>query len=84
MNHIPLAAFIPVGFLYFIALYHILRTDHALNLTARYFMWTMKIYGFEGEIHPTPRAKMICKVANTLLVVGLSVYLFVILPKLLH
>ena len=52
MNDIPLIPIIVIGLFWAISLFSILKPDIVVNLTLKYFKWTMKLYGFEGEIGP--------------------------------
>ena len=42
-------------------LFPILKPDTAVRLTAQYFKWTMKLFGLEADVRPTPRARAICR-----------------------
>lgn len=55
----------------------ILKPEVFVNLHVKYFKCTMKWYGFEGEIKPTPKAKIICRLwfLFFLLVFGVSLLL---------
>ena len=50
-----------ISFCSLISLFAIFKTEKAVNLATKYFKWSLKIYGFEGDIKPTLRAKSICR-----------------------
>jgi len=60
----------------------IFRPEIIVNLTAKWFKWVIKMYGFEVEIKPTLRAKVICRMWN-LIMFCIFVLLLIILPNTL-
>ena len=52
------------AFFALIALFPILKPDAAVRLSAQYFKWSMKIFGFDCDVRVTPRAVKICRVWN--------------------
>lgn len=38
-----------------------LKPEMWINITIKWFKLSLKLYGFEGEIRPTPKAKTICR-----------------------
>ena len=51
----------------FITLVGVIKPNKVVEMTAKWFRWSMKLYGFEGEIKPTPRAFKICRYWNLLM-----------------
>lgn len=47
-----------------LTLFPILKPDTAVRLTAQYFKWSVKLFGFEADVRPTPRARAICRSWN--------------------
>ena len=64
MNTVPMPVIVFFSLSYAVGFFGILKTEIAVNLTAKYFKWAIKMHGFEGEIKPTPRAKIICRAWN--------------------
>ena len=62
-----------------ISLVCFLKSDWANNFTAKYFTWSLKFWGFEGEIRPTAKAKTISRAWNAFMLVVFSVLLFLVL-----
>ena len=60
------SSIISIVFLFFalVALFPILRPEVAARLSARYFTWSMKIFGFDADVRVTPRAVKICRAWN--------------------
>lgn len=78
MNNLPLPVVIFFGVLCIVCLFCILRPDNIVNLTAKYFKWSMKFYGFEGDIKPTPKARIICRCWNVFMLIVLTCFMFLI------
>lgn len=78
MNNIPWPVAIFFGVLYAIGLFGIFKPDNLVNLTVKYFKWLMKLYGFEGEIKSTSKAKIICRRWNIFMLVVLTCFMFLI------
>ena len=76
MNNLLLI--IVFGLLYVICFLSILKPDKAVNAMAKYFKWLMKTCGFEGEIKPTPKARIICRfwMIFNLVILSCLMYLF--------
>jgi len=76
-NNVPLLVFGTFLFLFLLmTLVSILKPEFMVNLTAKYFRWMMKLYGFEGEIKPTPKAITICRVWNIFMLLILNIFMF--------
>lgn len=41
------------------ALFSFLKPEFPINVNLKYYSWLLKWSGFEGEIRPTPKAKII-------------------------
>ena len=52
------------SFFTLVALFPILKPAAAARLTAQYFKWSMKIFGFDCDVRVTPRAVKICRTWN--------------------
>ena len=80
-NNIPLPLLIFGIFfclILLICLFAILKPEPIVNLTSKYFRWSMKLYGFEAEIKPTPKAKIICRTWNLFMLLFFSIFVFLI------
>ncbi len=76
MNNVPWLAIIFFSLVWAICLFSVLRPDKVVNVTAKYFKWSMQMYGFEGEIKPTFKARIICRFWNIFGLVVFSYFLF--------
>jgi len=76
MNNIPLPVLIFFGLIYVVGLVCILKPDNLVNLTTKYFKWSMKLWGFEGDIKPTPRARLIVRWWNAFVLLCITFFLF--------
>jgi hypothetical protein len=63
-NSVPLFVRIFFSICALLALFSFLKPEKIINVTAKWFKWSLKLYGFEGEIRPTPKAKIICRFWN--------------------
>lgn len=63
-----------------ISLISVLKPEILVNLTLKWFKMSMKLYGFEAEIKPTPRAKTICRIWN-LIMFCIDIIFLLTLPK---
>ena len=61
-----------------VALFPILKPDAAARLSARYFTWSMKIFGFECDVRVTPRAVKICRAWNLFMLCVVALILFAV------
>jgi hypothetical protein len=52
------------SFIALLALFPVLKPNAAARLSAQYFKWSMKIFGFDCDVRVTPRAVKICRVWN--------------------
>ena len=79
MNDIPLLVVIFFIVSVTLTLYGVLRPESAINSSIRWFQFSLKLYGFEGEIKPTPKAKIICRLWNVVMLLLFSFFIFSIL-----
>ncbi len=79
INNVPLPVVIFICLLWLLGLVSVFKAEAIVNLTARYMKWSMKLFGFEGEIRPTLRAKVICRNWNLFFLLYCSVFIFLIL-----
>jgi len=61
-----------------LALYNVLRPERAINFAIKWAKFSLKLYGLEGEIRPTPRAKTICRLWNLFMLLWFGVFIFLI------
>ena len=64
------------GLMWLMCLFSVLQPQSVVNLTAKYFKWSIKLYGFEAEIKPTPRAIVMVRIWNSFMLLIVSVLLF--------
>ena len=64
------------GLLWLWCLFCVLRPQPVVDFTVKYFKWSIKLYGFEGDVKPTPRAVTIVRMWNSFGLTVLSILLF--------
>lgn len=64
--------------LWFLCLISFFKQDLAIDLAAKYFQWSAKAFGFEADVRPTPKAKIIYRYWNLFMLLILTVFIFFI------
>ena len=64
--------------LWVLGLFCILKPDRIVSLTAKFFKWQIRLYGFRAEIEITPQARIICRVWNVIMLLFISLLIFLI------
>ena len=59
-------------------LFCVLKPEPIINLTAKFFKWQMNLYGFKAEITITPKAKIVCRIWNIIMLLFTSLFMFLI------
>ena len=82
MENIPVPVLIFFCLFWSMCLFCILKPGLVVNLTAKYFKWSIGLYGFEADIKVTPKAKTICRIWNlVLLLITLAGVLMILFGK---
>ena len=77
-NEILLFIKIFFSLIWLLGFFAILKPKITVNLTCKYLRWSMKLLGFEVDIKPTPKAKVICRIWNLFFLLLFSVFVYLI------
>lgn len=76
MLNLPLPMLIFFVIIYCVCIFSIIRPDIVVNLTAKYFKFSAKIFGSDKDIQITNKAKSVVRVWNIFIIILITFFLF--------